>query len=147
MASWVVECRHQPTRQLGGLGESFGSQTYNERENMAVLPPESFLGPNGATLSREAQLLLRHIHYHEANKGSFFWTPPSSASQRRALEFTITEVVRVDDGIELELYQELRCSCANVYWTSSVSVNGKKSNIRSVKKALQHLGERTWQTV
>ena len=72
---------------------------------------------------------------HEKYRGSYFWTPPSTASQRRYQEFDHCIVFEYKGDV-YELEQSLQFTCRNVYWTSVVYVNEEKRDIRVIRKLL-----------
>lgn len=87
----------------------------------------------GSTVREFLDLFLSN---HDKYKGSYFWRPPSTASQRRSQEFDHCIIFEFDGDV-YELDQSLEFTCKNVYWTSSVLVNGKKKDIRIVKNLLK----------
>jgi phage-related protein len=73
------------------------------------------------------------IRQHEKFVGCFFWNPPSSASGRRRMEFE-TSFSFVLEGVTYTFEQSVDCSCKNIYYSSNITVDGKKKNIRAAKK-------------
>jgi len=74
------------------------------------------------------------IAIHESMKGSYFWTPPSSASGRRQMEKQKSfEMTFVFQGVEYSISISTDVSCRNVYYDCKILKDGKKSNIRSIK--------------
>ena len=69
---------------------------------------------------------------HEKYKSCYFWSSTGNASSRRRQEFE-DELSFVYNGIKYDWRQSLDISCKNFYWTSSISKNGKKSNVKVVK--------------
>lgn len=72
-------------------------------------------------------------------KNSYFWTPPSSASSRRAMEFDDSIMVEVN-GNAYELKQSISCSCKNVYYSKSIVKNGKVTNLTALKNDMKKAG-------
>ena len=81
------------------------------------------------------KFLEEFVKNHEKYRGSYFWNPPSSASQRRRQEFDHCLIFRYKGDV-YELEQSLGFSCKNVYWTSRVYVNEKKKDIRVIHKLI-----------
>ena len=79
------------------------------------------------------------LNNHEKYSESFYWSPPKHASGRRKLEFD-TKLHFILNDVEYELEQDLTCSCQHFYYSSSIYVNGKKKDIRAIKKLL-NIGE------
>ena len=75
------------------------------------------------------------VKNHEKYRGSYFWKPPSAASQRRSQEFDHCLTFQYKGDV-YELEQSLEFSCKNVYWTSRVYVNEKKKDIRVIHKLI-----------
>lgn len=75
------------------------------------------------------------VKNHEKYRGSYFWKPPSAASQRRSQEFDHCLTFQYKGDV-YELEQSLEFSCKNVYWTSTVYVNEKKKDIRVIHKLI-----------
>ena len=74
---------------------------------------------------------------HPTYKNSYVWSPPSSASGRRKMEFEF-DYSFIFNGKQFDLEQSLTCSCANIYWSSTVYVDGDKKDIRALKKLLKN---------
>ena len=81
------------------------------------------------------KILNNMLNTHEIYKNSYFWNPPGNAAGRRNKEFT-DYVSFIFNNKQYEWEQELSCSCKNVYWTNYISVDGKKKDIRTIKKLL-----------
>jgi hypothetical protein len=75
------------------------------------------------------------VKNHEKYRGSYFWKPPSAASQRRSQEFDHCLTFQYKGDV-YGLEQSLEFSCKNVYWTSTVYVNEKKKDIRVIHKLI-----------
>ncbi len=75
------------------------------------------------------------VNNYEKYKGCYFWKQTGSAASRRRQEFTESLSFNLF-GKKYEWEQELSISCKNFYWTSDITVDGKKSNITSIKKIL-----------
>lgn len=72
-------------------------------------------------------------------KNSYFWTPPRSASSRRAMEFDDNITVQVN-GNAYELKQSISCSCKNVYYSKAIIKNGKVTNLTALKNDMKKAG-------
>ena len=87
------------------------------------------------TGSKIKRQLTEMLDNHEKYKNTYFWSPPINASGRRAMEFN-ESIEFVLNGKKYSWKQDLSCSCRNVYWKSSVHVDGNKKNIRVIKKLI-----------
>ena len=87
--------------------------------------------------SKIEKILVEFVTNHLKYKNTYHWNPPSSARGRRAMEFQVEfDFSFKFQGKHYDLEQSLDCSCSNIYWTSTIHVDGKKSTIRSIKKLL-----------
>ena len=75
------------------------------------------------------------IYLHEKYSKSFYWKPPTTASQRRQQEFENSFSFNLN-GVIYEIDQSLELSCKNFYYTLTVYVDDTKRNIRSLKKLI-----------
>lgn len=91
---------------------------------------------NNKTGKRIISRLNGIIAEHERHKKCYFWSPPGSASQRRAAEFEMELIFNLD-GKRYVIIQEKSCSCKNVYFSTSIRINGEKKNITAVKRLLK----------
>jgi hypothetical protein len=73
------------------------------------------------------------IRQHERFAGCYFWNPPSTVSARRQMEFE-TSFTFILAGVTYTFEQSVDCSCKNVYYSSTITVDGKNKNIRAAKK-------------
>ena len=74
---------------------------------------------------------------HEKMKGCYFWDPPSSAPQRRKMEEERSKLLEfVFEGKHYLLDQETICSCKNVYYSLAVYVDGRKKDVRTLRKLI-----------
>ncbi len=73
------------------------------------------------------------IETHNTYKGCYFWTPPGNASGRRSSEFH-NEFEFFVGGKHFEVEQKRRNSCKNVYFSTSIFVDGRTKDIRAMKK-------------
>ena len=72
---------------------------------------------------------------HERFSGSYFWTPPANASGRRRMELDNSETLRFRfGGEEYSVEQSVDCSCKNIYYRLLVTVDGKKKDVRAIRK-------------
>lgn len=80
--------------------------------------------------------LTRFVELSERFKNSYFWSPPTSARERRAME-TNNYLHYKDDIIRIEVRFEVECSCRNVYVKKYISVDGVSKNITAIKNILK----------
>jgi hypothetical protein len=66
-------------------------------------------------------------------KGCYFWTRTGNASSRRREEFDDSADFTAA-GKKYEVRQVLSISCKNYYFSTTVMVDGNKSNITALKK-------------
>jgi len=83
----------------------------------------------GREISAHMQAMMGN---HEKYSKCYFWKPPGSAASRRNAEFT-KELSFTVAGKKYNWYQELECSCKNMYWTNTIEIDGEKKNIRAIK--------------
>ncbi len=77
------------------------------------------------------------INLQEKMKSSFFWTPPYHASVRRSAEkYNSQHFDFVYGGHKYIFEQDTKYSCRNVYFSSGFYIDGKKKDVRIVKKLL-----------
>ena len=75
------------------------------------------------------------INTHEKYRNCFFWRVPASSSQRRKEEFHDAYQFRLA-GIVYDVQQALELSSRNYYYSLSIHVDGKKKDIRALKKLI-----------
>ena len=76
---------------------------------------------------------LEHIlHRHLKYQNCYFWKSPSSAGERRQMEFVTNDELKYQ-GHEYKITQQLHCSCKNIYYSLLVLVDDKKKDIRAIK--------------
>jgi len=87
--------------------------------------------------SKVLPLLIQFVERHINFKNCYFWSPPSNASGRRRMEDNNTLKISFNlGGVSYSFTQEVRCSCQNVYYSSSIDVGEKTKDIRAVKKLI-----------
>ncbi len=88
----------------------------------------------------DIEVLEKVLSNHEFMRGCYFWTPPSSASQRRQLEEDRSSILEVPtpEG-KLMVKQETTVSCRNIYYNLRVELDGVRKDVRAIKKALRSL--------
>lgn len=88
-----------------------------------------------ALILKELKGFYDHCKKYEA---SYFWPPRVFANNRRKAQkdadYKKTEIIA--DGNTLEFYASADVSCRNFYFYKTVYKNGKKTNLKSVKTAL-----------
>lgn len=82
---------------------------------------------------------LRKIHsainHHESFRNAYFWNPPANAAGRRSYERKNSFSVKFKhNGDVYEYTSSVSCSCKNVYYRGTFSVNGKTQTVRAFKK-------------
>jgi len=74
---------------------------------------------------------------HDRLRGCYHWRPPSNASGRRRMESDHSRSLEFSYmGTEYAITQTTDVSCQNVYYRLSVEVDGKRRDIRAVKRLL-----------
>jgi len=80
------------------------------------------------------------LQLHEDMKKSYFFKSCGNATSRRRFEkLNSFSFVGDINGHHLESNQDTVCSCKNVYYTSEFRIDGKKCNIRGIKKLYKEL--------
>ena len=80
--------------------------------------------------------LIEYLDNHDRYKSSYFWNPPSQSSARRRMEFDHS-LIFIYKGKLYDFEQSVGCSCKNVYYSAGIYVNGKKKDIRIIRKLLR----------
>jgi len=71
---------------------------------------------------------------------SYFWKPPSGASDRRQYEDRHSMDINFNlGGIEYKGTIETRCSCSKIYCFKELFLDGKKKRITSIKSVVDIL--------
>ena len=84
------------------------------------------------------RMLEEIISTHERMQGCYFWTPPSSASQRRQYENRYSNQIRFElNGVDYDIVQATDCSCANIYYTLKIHVDGAKKDVRALRRLVK----------
>ena len=74
------------------------------------------------------------IDLHISMKNAYFWSPPSNAAGRRRMEDQRSITLEfIYKGYHYSVNLDTRCTCRNVRYSSTISVNGNKKTIRSLK--------------
>lgn len=80
------------------------------------------------------------IEIHNTMRSSFKWRPPGVARQRRYMEEQHSNQLEMKHkGSTYEISQETTCSAKNVYYRLGVFVDGKKKDVRALKKLVEEL--------
>lgn len=74
---------------------------------------------------------------HEEWKGSYWWTPPAEAKQRRDKEFKVECKFNTTGGV-VKVIQELSCSCKKYSYSCDIKIDGRRSNIKTVEKLINN---------
>jgi len=74
------------------------------------------------------------IDHHERFKNAYFWSPPANAAGRRSYESKNSFSVKFKhNGDVYEYDSSVSCSCKNVYYRGTFTVNGKRKTVRAFK--------------
>ena len=85
-------------------------------------------------------LIYWAISTHDRFSGAYFWTPPQSASMRRAYERDNRGNCSFNyDGKEYKYTYGVGCSCKNVYYDGGFFVDCEQKDVRAFKKVLKEL--------
>ena len=77
------------------------------------------------------------LSIHNDMKGCYFWRPPSKASCRRRYEDERSNRVHfILNGVEYKIDQSTDCSCKNIYYSLRVMVDGKKKDVRAIRRLI-----------
>ena len=77
------------------------------------------------------------VDLHNDMKGSYFWTPPGSASRRRSYEADrCNDLTFRFDGNTYRIEQTTSCSCKHIRYQLYVEVDGKRKDVRVLKRLL-----------
>jgi hypothetical protein len=90
--------------------------------------------------SSQREELKSRIELHESLKSAFFWTPPQLATARRTFEASHSKaplVLGLGGALVISTESNTSCSCKNVYYRLSVTVNGKRSDVRTLRGLLK----------
>ena len=76
----------------------------------------------------------RIIALNDKFKGAYFFTPPSSASERRRYEAKNSDCLEFDhEGVHYKFQFQVECSCKNVYVRRNYTKGDKATNIKTLK--------------
>lgn len=107
---------------------------------------EEIIGVKNIDINEVVADLKLIIGIHEKLKGSWFYSPYSSADSRRNWEEKYNEYVEVplENGGTLKAQTNARMSCRNVYYDLDVWVEDSKieiwnMNIATIKKVVDYL--------
>lgn len=81
------------------------------------------------------QKIDQMIELHEKMSKSYFWNPPSLAYARRNYEekYSMSAIFSHNEH-EYNVELKTKCSCKHIYYSGSIYVDGKKKDIRALKK-------------
>lgn len=80
------------------------------------------------------------ISFHEKFKNAYFFDPPSSANSRRSYEkHNQKDIKFIYDGKEYRYSGYVTCSCRNVYYYGTFSVDKVIKDVRAFKKIKKEL--------
>jgi len=88
------------------------------------------------TLSKsQSAKVKRALDHHDRYRTAYFWTPPSSAHQRRSMERKDSiDLSFKHDGKKYRYVCVVDVSCKNVYYDGVFSVDGEKKTVRAFKE-------------
>lgn len=87
------------------------------------------------------QRVGRAISNHESFEGSYFWSPPGGAGQRRRMEADNSWKTEIEfNGNEYTYQSDVSASCKNVYYSGSFRINGTVKNVRLFRKLQKEIG-------
>lgn len=98
---------------------------------------------SGIILSEDQRkIILEIIELHEKMRGSYFWSPPQHAHERRYYEKKNSAEINfvTEDGTSIELTCETKCSCRNIYYKGHFFINGQRVTIKKIKSLLNNCG-------
>lgn len=74
-------------------------------------------------------------------KNAYFWTPPTSAGERRSYEryYSISEFNWNEGGADYSASYEVTCTCRYIYTEGRYYKDGKKTNLTAIKNSLKRL--------
>lgn len=98
------------------------------------MSPTCTLSSDSTTATQIAEVIAEH----ERHQGCYFWSPRAQASRRRAAEFDV-RYTWIVAGETITVHQSHRESCKNVYYRFNVTVNGRRSNVTALRRALASL--------
>jgi len=79
--------------------------------------------------------LLSILATHDKMKNSYHWRSPSTAGQRFYMEQQNSQDLDfMFRGSAYQIEQRTRCSCANVYYSLRVHVNGMRKDVRAIRR-------------
>ncbi len=81
------------------------------------------------------------IETAEKFKNAYFWSSPSSASERRRYEkkYSIEEFCFEYDGHNYSVSYSVECSCRNIYAKGYYTKDGKKTTLTTIKNIYNKL--------
>lgn len=80
------------------------------------------------------------ISFHEKFKNAYFFEPPSSASSRRSYEkYNQRDIKFSYNGMNYPYSSRVTCSCKNVYYYGTFSVDNVTKDVRAFKKIKEEL--------
>ena len=80
------------------------------------------------------------INFHEKFKNAYFFDPPSSASSRRSYEKQNQRDIKFAyNGMNYSYRGYVTCSCKNVYYYGTFSVDKVIKDVRAFKKIKEEL--------
>ncbi len=86
----------------------------------------------------QSDKIKKSIAQHAKFKNAYFWTPPSNASGRRAMEERESmEMSFTNECNKYEYRCEVECSCRNVYYSGAFYLNGEKKSVRLFKNLIK----------
>jgi hypothetical protein len=91
---------------------------------------------NNKTGEKIVSEIQKIIDASEQYRSCYFWTQTGNAASRRRQEFTNNLKFTLKNKT-YEVVQDLTISCKNFYFSTAVTVNGKRSNITPLKNMIK----------
>ena len=81
----------------------------------------------------------RCIELHMKMKHAWFWNPPANAAERRSFERMRCDFFTFKNaGVKYIVDQTTKCTCQHVYYKLHVTADGKKKDVRILKKLIRY---------
>lgn len=87
--------------------------------------------------------LERLLQLHDMLQKSFHWSPPPTASARRAFEvkFSAAPVSWREGSHEYSAKTRLFCSAANIYYKAFFEIDGRRTNVTTIRNSYKRMSE------
>ena len=87
--------------------------------------------------------LERLLQLHDMLQKCFHWSPPPTASARRSFEtkFRASPVSWREGSHEYSAKPSLFCSAANIYYKAVFEVDGRRTNVTTIRNSFKRMSE------